>query len=100
MDCRTIKDPGIDCGGSPGRGIGIMEVGDVRGSAPEVWLVLDQARKSKLLGCTLEDEGCGPSDPHHLSWKAVPGGIAFTDLDQGAVGEWTVQPWTILDSQD
>jgi hypothetical protein len=91
LDCRTIKDPGIDCGGSDGGAN--VEVGDVRGSSPEVWLVLDQALKSKLTGCTLEDEGCGPGDPHHLSWKAVPGGIAFTDPDRG-IGEWSAQPWT------
>jgi hypothetical protein len=92
LDCRTIKDPGIDCGGSDGGPN--TEVGDVRGSSPEVWLVVDLARKSKLTGCTLEDEGCGPEGFHHLSWKTVPGGIAFTDLDQGGVDTWTAQPWT------
>ena len=79
--CRPIADPGKDCGNFVSNGP--IEVGDLRGTGPDLYFVPNAARLSKLTGCklptsnTLPDH-CGPDDPYRVNWKLAGDQLTFS----------------------
>ncbi len=101
LECRTLADPGVDCGNSPAGGI--VEAGNLRGRAPKVWFVHDMKRLSELTGCvpgSAASNGCGPEGGYHLDWSFAPHGVKFAhyvglgDEAGHVLDNWTARPWT------
>jgi hypothetical protein len=100
LDCIDLDDPGIDCGntGSTDRKSPAVEMGDLYGTAPTVWIMHDMKRLSKVNGCDPND--CGPVGAYHMDWQVNPTGLTFSRFvglgDQVGLdhAEWVAQPWT------
>jgi hypothetical protein len=96
LTCRPVADPGVDCGNGDPAPQHIVEVGNIFGTSPTMWFVLDPARLMKLTGCI-----CGPQEGYHLSWAPMPDGrMAFSNFvglgerETETGDSWTIQPWT------
>lgn len=106
LECRPVANPGEDCGNhnATAQNPSLVEIGQLRGPAPQVWFVENTPLLAQLTGCERHSDskfGCGSEDAYRMDWKRTSNGMEFSNFvgigdyagASGSTTQYTAKPW-------